>query len=533
MTSILVEEKKIKIKSKYLKVLQKYFGFSEFRSKQFDIINNIIKKKKDVCAIMPTGIGKSLCYQYPAVYLKKVVIVVCPLISLMEDQKLLLQKIGISVCCLNSTENNSHNVINEIVEGEYLIVYMTPEYAIKADYLFNTLIENKLLGLVAIDEGHCVSLWGQSFRQSYTELYKIKQWIGKYNIPMLVLTATATHNVINDITNILKLDDPVVITSSFDRPNLYLEIKLKQTKSDKILEPLLLDENKNPIDETVIIYCLTRAETEKTALLVRKMGIPCEAYHAGIDAKKKNEIHHMFVNNEIKCIAATIAFGMGINKSNVRKIIHMNASKDIESYYQEIGRAGRDGLPSHCYAFYTWKDFMTHKHFLEDITDQKFKNHREKMIRKMENLVQSSECRRKTILEYFDEKYDIKNCGNCDNCTIKIDIKNNVDFTSQAKSLLGIVHDTGGRFGLNTLILMLRGSKNKKIPAKYYNSKYYNTASNYSENILKILGKQMIKDGYLQEIKTDFGYRVCRTKLGECFSELEDSELNKIIVNII
>ena len=524
-----------KREKKYVKKLKKKFGFDTFRSNQVDIIYNVLEKKKDVCAVMPTGYGKSLCYQFPAVFSKKVAIIVSPLISLMEDQKLQLQKLNISVCCLNSSEKNSHDILNEITDGEYSVVYMTPEYAIKAEYLFTELVEDDMLCLVAIDEGHCVSLWGQSFRESYTKLYEIKEWIN--DVPMLVLTATATDKVLKDIESILKLDDPIIIKSSFDRPNLYIEIKLKTDKTKNLLGPLLLDKHGNPLKESIIIYCLTRNETEKTAEIVKQLGIPCEAYHAGLSYDKRSKIHHKFVDNKINCICATIAFGMGINKSDVRKIIHMNASKDVESYYQEIGRAGRDGAPSYCYAFYGFNDFKTHRHFLENIDNIKFKNYRSNMITKMQNFVQSIICRRKKLLEYFDEEYPKERCDNCDNCLRVVDTTKNKDLTQEAKLLLGIAGDTSGTFGLTTLILILRGSKNKKIPKKYFKNRHYNTGSHYSEKVWKKLGRNMIQEGYLQEVKKgDFGYSICRTKLGTSWLALVDcddiEELDRLFVDI-
>lgn len=524
-----------KRKKKYLKKLGKKFGFASFRPSQFEIVDSILHDKKDVCAVMPTGYGKSLCYQFPAIYSKKVAIIISPLISLMEDQKMQLQDLDISVCCLNSSENNSYDILNEITDGEYSIVYMTPEYATTAEYLFTELVEDDMLCLVAIDEGHCVSLWGQSFRSSYTELYKLKDYIG--DVPMMVLTATATGKVLDDIENILKLNDPKIITSSFDRPNLYIEIKVKTDKTEKLLKPLLLDKYGEPLKESIIIYCLTRNETEKTAEKVRNMGIPCKAYHAGLSAEKRSKIHHKFINNKINCISATIAFGMGINKSDIRKIIHMNASKDVESYYQEIGRAGRDGLPSYCYAFYSYGDFKTHRHFLENIDNPKFKKYRSKMITKMQNFVQDDGCRRVALLKYFNEDYGKDKCDNCDNCLRVIDTTQDKDMTEEAKMLLGICKDTYGKFGLTILILILRGSKAKKVPKKYFGNKWYGKGKHYSEKVWKKLARKMIKDGYLQEIKAgDFGYKIARTKLGASWLSLldcdESGELNKLFVNL-
>lgn len=513
-----MEEKRIK---KYKKKLKKKFGFKSFKPNQLEIIDCILKDKRDVCAIMPTGYGKSLCYQFPPVFKKKVSIVISPLISLMEDQKLQLEEMKIQVCCLNSVQQNSHNIINEIIDGEYRVVYMTPEYACKAEYLFTELAEDNILCLVAIDEAHCVSLWGQSFRESYTHLKNIKEWIG--NTPIIALTATATDKIVDDIINLLGLNNPKKVISSFDRPNLYIEVNKKVDKTEKVLEPLLLDESTGePYDESIIIYCLTRKETEKTAEIVCDMGIKCKAYHAGLAADIRNDIHHKFMKNELKCISATIAFGMGINKRDIRKVIHMNASKDIESYYQEIGRAGRDGKPSYCYMFYSHKDFKMHYHFLENIESYKFKRHRRQMIEKMEKYVKTKICRRKKLLNYFDEEYE-KKCENCNNCIKTNKLDDVLDYTIEGKQLLGLVRELGGSFGLNTLILIIRGSKSKKIQKKMYASKYYDVGKSKSEKLWKKIGRSMIDDGYLKEVKVgDFGYKVCTTKMGRTWYKSDE-----------
>jgi Werner syndrome ATP-dependent helicase len=526
--------------TKYLKKLKKKFGFDSFRTNQFKIVDSIVHKKRDVCAIMPTGHGKSLCYQFPALYTKKVSIIISPLISLMEDQKIQLQELNISVCCLNSSENNSYNIVNEIIDGEYSIVYMTPEYAVNAKELFTDIIDNDLLCMVAIDEAHCVSLWGHSFRESYKQLYQIKQWIN--DIPMLVLTATATDKVINDINKLLLLNNPKVIKNSFDRSNLYIELNERdKTQSiEYLLKPLLFNNLNKPLNESIIVYCLRRADTEKVAEKINLLGFPCSAYHAGMSNKIRNEIHHKFVKNEIKCIVATIAFGMGINKSDIRKVIHMNASQNIEAYYQEIGRAGRDGKQSHCYGFFNYGDFKTQRYLLDksEIEDLQIKNNRIRMINDMQTFVKTNKCRRKLLLGYFGEEYNYTSCNNCDNCIKVVDTTNDTDLTKQAKELLGLIKETGGYFGLNTLVLILRGSKSKRVPKRYYSSRYYNIGSGLSERVWKKLARKLINDGYLQEIKIgDFGYKLCRTKLGDAWLDLmtydKSGDLEKIFVNII
>lgn len=523
---------KSECKIKYNQVLKSKFGFDTFREKQFSIVHTIIEKKKDLCAIMPTGYGKSLCYQFPAIYTNKVSIVISPLISLIEDQKIQLQKMNISVCCLHSGEVNSVNVINEIIDGEYTIVYMTPEYATTCPHLFTELMKQDILCMVAIDEAHCVSLWGQSFRTSYTELGCIRDWVP--TVPIMVLTATATEEVLQDIVDILKLNDPILSKTSFDRPNLYLSVtrlpdQQKETMKNT-LRPLLLDNKGKPLKESIIIYCLSRKNTESVAQIVSDLGITCSAYHAGLNAENRKTIHNDFVNNKLMCIIATIAFGMGINKSDIRKVIHLNASKNVESYYQEIGRAGRDGQPSQCYAFYSSKDFNQHRWFIKDEQDSEYKQHLDGMIVEMENFVSFKGCRRIKLLEYFGETYKSDNCGNCDNC-LQVDNGDvgKINYQNDALLLLNLIKFVGDSYGLTSLILILRGSKNKKIPSKYYTCKYYGKGKQYSEKVWKEIGNKLIEDGYVKEERFgDYGCKIVRTQLGNL--TMDDPEMFEFIM---
>ena len=395
---------------KYNKILKKKYGYESLKPEQFNIINKIVNDKNDILGILATGFGKSICYQMPYLITKKCVIVVSPLIALMKDQMTELKKLKIPVTVLNSTCKNKEEIMDDILAGNNMVIYITPEYMENCEAFLKMLVENDQLALIAIDEAHCVSTWGLDFRKSYTLLKNIRDWIDS-SVPILALTATASKKVRKDIIKILQLEDPDTIVGDFDRKNLYISVK-KRSKDphDDLFE--LLNKYKN---DYKIIYCKTREETEKIAESITNMGFPSLPYHAGLSSKKRDEIQQKFIDGEFKTMVATIAFGMGINIKSVRLVIHYNCPKNIESYYQEIGRAGRDGLPSECHLFYSKKDFIINKLFLDSIKDPKHKAYQEEQINNIEKYVYSSKCRR-NILKNFDENYEKSECSNCDNC---------------------------------------------------------------------------------------------------------------------
>ncbi|NIO44954.1 MAG: RecQ family ATP-dependent DNA helicase, partial [Candidatus Aenigmarchaeota archaeon] len=416
--------------------------------------------------------GKSLCYQFPAVYLDKTTIVVSPLISLMNDQLVKMEELGISTICLNGTVKNKQKIISNIMQNKYRIVYTTPEYISgRKDFLTN-LYKFGVVCLFAIDESHCLSHWGCDFRPSYRTLSEIKKLLP--DVPMLALTATATPVVQRDIIKTLGLTNPLVVKTTFDRPNLKITIRVK-TKLKDDLVPILED------CQTSIVYCQTRKETEKISNLLDKCGIKSGTYHAGMGDDEREEIHEEFINDDIDCIVATVAFGMGIDKT-IRRVVHYGVPKDIESYYQEIGRAGRDRKPAECILFYSQGDSGINNYLLSQIKNQSYRNYRLKLADRMKRFLYNQTCRRKYILSYFGEEYQKDNCGACDNCLTKNRKTVTRDFSKEGLWFLDAMYKTGNVYGSGIIIDLLRGSNSKRIPQKYKKLKEYGMGSQYSKD---------------------------------------------------
>lgn len=484
----------------YRQMLEAKFGFTEFRDNQIQIIDSVVHDRKDTVCIMSTGAGKSLGYQLPALVMEKSSIIISPLISLMEDQKVGLEKKGITACCYNSSQPNRSKLMMNILENKYQVIYLTPETAVKSQDMLQQFEETHGISLIAIDESHCVSLWGADFRPKYRELSCLKEWFP--HIPMMALTGTATKLVEDDIITTLNLMDPVIYKSSFDRPNLSFHVKTKKHVLTDLL-PHFLDDAGEPHSNSIIVYCQTKKDTENIAMLLQSKDIKCDAYHAGIDSKKRTEVHHQFLENELTTIVSTIAFGMGIDKEDIRKIIHYGCPKDMESYYQETGRAGRDGKQSDCYVYYARSDFATSKFFLKEIRDDRRRTHQESMIKAMEKYLFSTECRRKQILAYFDEELTEQNPNCCDNCLSGKEQKKH-DFGPQALLCLGLVKKCTFSFGMTNLIGILRGANNKKIPADVKKYSFYGAGKEYSVEWWKCLFQQLLNADYLKQ-KTKLG----------------------------
>jgi RecQ family ATP-dependent DNA helicase len=472
----------------YNKILKKYWGYDGLKPKQFEIINGVVNEKRDVCAVLATGFGKSLCFQVPYLITKKCVIIVSPLIALMKDQENDLKKRNIPVCCLNSDNFNKALEINEILEGNYKVIYITPEYLVKCETFIRELDKKQGLSLIAIDESHCVSTWGNSFRADYCKLNCLKKWTK--TCPILTLTATATKKVREDICTMLSLNNPLVVIGDFDRPNLYIKAAHKGKNIWTDIGPIL-DKH---LGEYIIIYCKTRDETEAVSKETNKYGIESRAYHAGLGSEERQNIQEGF------------AFGMGINIPNIRVVIHYNCPQNLESYYQEIGRAGRDNKKSDCILFYSTKDFVLNRLFLDNIKDRKHRDYQELQIRNIERYVHTSECRRKLLLKGFDETLVVNNCNNCDNCCRNIKDVCKKDFSVPAYQLLNTINSLDISYGFVTIINILRGSNAKTIKLGMKKLSTYGKGTTYSPDWWKLFVQLLINNNYLKNAHVGGGY---------------------------
>lgn len=516
-----------KVKDTYNSILKKYFGYDSLKKEQFEIIHKLLNGN-DVCAILATGYGKSICYQLPFLITKKSVIVISPLLSLMNDQKMQMQKLNIPVCCFNSDCKIQDKIIHitDIFNGNHKLIYMTPEFLINSEDFFKQLYDYDGIALICIDEAHCISTWGNDFRQSYSQLNVIKKWVP--NVPMLTLTATASEKVRKDICKSLQLNNPSIIIGTFDRPNLYIQISSKNIIKTDLYE--LLNKYKN---EYIIIYCKTRKDTEEMSEAINGLGISNFAYHAGLSNSERDIIQKKFNHGEYKCIVATIAFGMGINVPNIRLVIHYSCPKNLESYYQEIGRAGRDGKYSECHLFFSTKDFIINKYFIKDLTDDKYREYQEQEIRKIEKYVYTTECRRKILLANFGEI--INQCTNCDNCNNNNNLYNlsdKKDLTLQSYKILSLIRLLNGKFGICTFINILRGSNTKNIKC-YKDLEIYGNGKEYSVNFWKALVRILINNEYLKEVQivSKFGSTIECTKKAIMWLDRIKKYNNQININ--
>lgn len=387
-------------------VLKRYFGFSTFRPLQEKIISKILERR-DVVVLMPTGGGKSLCYQVPALMMEGTAVVVSPLLSLMKDQVEGLRANGIPVAALNSLNDEAENVRVRAacMRGELKLLYISPErLVLEIPYL----IRDMKVSLFAVDEAHCISQWGHDFRPEYAQLGVLRQTFPE--VPIVALTATADRLTREDIQKLLGLSDPAVFISSFDRPNLSLEVKRGYQKKEKDRAILALIARHR--DDCGIIYCMSKKTTESVAEMLRDHDVQAVAYHAGLSAEEREKAQDDFIHDRVQVVCATVAFGMGIDKSNVRFVVHYNLPKSIESFYQEIGRAGRDGLPSETVLFYSLGDLVQLSRFAQESGQREINMQK---LRRMQEYAESDVCRRRILLNYFGEHTDC-DCGNCDVC---------------------------------------------------------------------------------------------------------------------
>ncbi len=474
-----------------LQTLKTTFGYGTFRPLQREICEATLAGQ-DVFALLPTGGGKSLCFQLPALVRPGLTVVVSPLIALMKDQVDQLVASGVAATFLNSTLGaaESRARLRGLHQGEYKLLYAAPERLMLDGWQENLKAWN--VACLAIDEAHCVSEWGHDFRPEFRQLAKLRALLP--NVPLMALTATATERVRVDIINHLKLRAPQTFVASFNRPNLTYRVIPKDQPLKQVIDFVRKRES-----ESGIIYCASRAAAERVAESLAGRGFSARAYHAGLTAEERSVNQEQFLRDDTRIICATIAFGMGINKPNVRWIIHHDLPKNIEGYYQETGRAGRDGLPGDCLLLFSAGDIAKQTHFLDEITNEQEQQIARAQLRQIVHYAESSGCRRAELLEYFGEKFPLDNCGACDNC---LEPRETYDGTLVAQKFLSCVYRVAqhGRFsvGLNHLIEILTGAETEKIQRWGHDRlSTYGIGRELSRPQWSAVGRELMRLGYV------------------------------------
>ncbi|MFA6598622.1 MAG: DNA helicase RecQ [Ignavibacteriaceae bacterium] len=472
-----------------LEILNKQFGFKEFRFHQQQIIESVLAKK-DTAVLMPTGGGKSLCYQIPALLFDGLTIVISPLIALMKDQVDGLRLNGVAASFLNSTlsPNEQTEVINDIRNQQIKLLYIAPEKIFINEQQFLNFLKPLNISLFAIDEAHCISHWGHDFRPEYLQLAVLKKHFP--DVPIIALTATADELTRKDILEKLKLHAPKVFISSFNRENIYYYIEPK-----KDWFPYLINYLRKHKEDSGIIYCLSRASTESLAEDLREQGFSAKPYHAGLEKQQRDLHQELFIKDKVKIIVATIAFGLGIDKSNVRFVFHVDLPKNIESYYQETGRAGRDGIQSDAILFYGRGDLVKLKKFCEIENNPAQSKIMLEKLNKMARLCETQTCRRKFMMNYFGEEYP-NYCGSCDVCLSNYE---KFDGTIVAQKALSAVARLDQRYGVNFVIDFLRGSKSEKIMEWQMQLKTYGVGADIGKEEWRQYLHDLIVLGYLDQ----------------------------------
>lgn len=477
-----------------LEVLNKQFGYNEFRFHQQQIIESVLAKK-DTAVLMPTGGGKSLCYQIPALLFDGLTIVISPLIALMKDQVDGLRLNGVNAAFLNSTlsANEQTQIINDIRNKHIKILYIAPEKIFINEQQFLNFLKPLNISLFAIDEAHCISQWGHDFRPEYLQLAVLKKHFP--DVPIIALTATADELTRKDILEKLKLRSPRTFISSFNRENIHYYIEPKRNWLNYLLN--YLNEHK---EDSGIIYCLSRASTETLADDLVNYGFSAKPYHAGLEKQIRDEHQELFIKDKVKIIVATIAFGLGIDKSNVRYVFHVDLPKNIESYYQETGRAGRDGIKSDAILFFGRGDLVKLKKFCEIENNPAQSKIMLQKLNKMAQLCETQTCRRKFLMNYFGEEYP-NYCGSCDVCLSKYE---KFDGTIIAQKALSAVARLDQRYGVNFVIDFLRGSKSEKITDWQMQLKTYGVGADTGKDDWRQYFNDLIVMGYLRQEEGQF-----------------------------
>lgn len=485
-------------------VLKQYFGYDSFREGQEELIDSLLAGQ-DVFGIMPTGAGKSLCYQIPALMFRGITLVISPLISLMKDQVAALNQAGVYAAYLNSslTQGQYFKALDFAKRGKYKIIYVAPERLLTDSFLDFAVHAD--ISFVSVDEVHCVSQWGQDFRPSYL---KIVEFISRLPVRPVVgaFTATATQPVREDVTRILQLHDPHIVTTGFDRSNLYFEVRTAKDKMAQVMR--LLQEHEG---ESGIIYCITRKLVEEVYEALKARGIAVTKYHAGLSDEERRMNQDDFIYDRCSLMVATNAFGMGIDKPDVRFVIHYNMPKNMESYYQEAGRAGRDGEPSSCILLYNGQDVRTNQFFIENNRENEELSETEleeviakdrERLKKMTYYCYTKDCLREYMLGYFGEPAK-GYCGNCSNCLQNYE---EVDVSKYARIMLCCIEECRERYGVTTILETLHGSRSEKVLRYRLNeNSYYATATDISMERLRQIVKQLLAKGYLNQTDDEYG----------------------------
>ncbi|MBU3005130.1 DNA helicase RecQ [Paraglaciecola arctica] len=486
-------------------ILKNVFGFDQFRESQEAIIDNVLHRRNTL-AIMPTGGGKSLCYQIPGSVFDGLTIVISPLISLMQDQVRQLNELAIPACVLNSSLSDSdyQNNLDALKQQQIKLLFLAPETALQTNIL--ALLTNCDVACIAIDEAHCISEWGHDFRPEYRQLNRLIECFPK--AVCIALTATATPRVREDIKQQLNIAQSSEYISSFDRPNLFISVL---PKDNPYLQCKHFVEQ-HP-EQSGIIYCQSRKGVDELTAKLQQDGFSVLPYHAGLSSIKRNDYQERFIRDDVNIIVATIAFGMGINKPDVRYVLHYDLPKNIEGYYQQIGRAGRDGLDAECLLLFGYGDTGKIRFFIDQMSNEQEKRLANMHLNQMLALAEAEDCRRTPLLAYFGEKSAKENCANCDNCTNQG--KEKSDLTVAAQKFLSCVHRTGQRFGSSHIIDVLRGSSAEKVLQNQHNLlSTYNIGNEFNKKQWMALARQLIQKGFLNQ-EPQYGGLKLTQKAGE------------------